>query len=103
METLTKDTKCSAFVGRRNWEEPCVRRATIIVNGEPYCKIHDPAYIKAKEERRQKERDARWATEREADEIRGLRIKVTRGLTLAELKRVTPELIRKALAQEEAK
>ena len=103
METLTKDTKCSAFVYRGPWSiranSHCEHRAIVLVDGKPYCKIHETAYIKAKEERRQKERDAEWAAKQEQWALQKARLEATRGLTAAELVQVTPELIRSALRQ----
>ena len=37
----------------------CTKRAVVERNGKPYCKIHDPEYIKAKT----KEKDAKWDRE----------------------------------------
>ena len=72
----------------------CENKATNTKDGRRYCKIHDPEYIKAKSteklaqwDRESAERQARLALQK-ARQI------ATEGLTIEELSRVTPNLIR---------
>lgn len=52
--------QCSATIwGERVQSWHCQRKAVVIRDGKPYCKIHDPEYIKAK----RKEREAKWEAE----------------------------------------
>ena len=45
--------KCSARVSIDSWRSgQCPRKAIVERDGEWYCKIHDPEYIKAKDEER---------------------------------------------------
>ncbi len=76
----------------------CNKTPVVTREGKLYCRIHDPEYIeqknterKAKWEKEDAERDAMWM-------LKQARNDATKGLTLAELKRVTPDLIRKALS-----
>ena len=92
-------TKCYARVrDSTGWHEyQCQKKPVIERGGTPYCKIHDPLYIKKKGE----ERQARWNEEREEKRIQrdlwDARDQATQGLTIRELKQVTPELIREMI------
>ncbi len=47
-------TECSAKIWKDAWHKGgCSNPATIERDGKPYCAIHDPEYIKAKETKRQ--------------------------------------------------
>lgn len=77
----------------------CSRPVKIVRDGLNYCTIHDPEYIKAKREAKQKESDAKWARQEAEYTLAAAQHRATSGLTLDELSRVTPELIREALAR----
>ena len=94
-------TRCSATIfGDRGFNYPCQKKPVVTRDGKPYCRIHAPEYIKAKQEKR----DAKWAAESKAQQEQWAWEvacnKAVAGLTLEELQKVTPELIRKALRQE---
>ena len=43
--------RCSERVSTDSWHySQCSRKAVVERDGKPYCKIHDPEYIKAKSE-----------------------------------------------------
>jgi len=53
--------KCSARVFSDSWGgHPCTRTASVIRNGKPYCKTHDPVARKEKEEKRTAEWNKKW-------------------------------------------
>jgi len=59
--------KCSKrlFGGQRLMlGSPCSNQATVTEEGNPWCKIHAPSYVKAKNEAR----EAKWKAERDAKE-----------------------------------
>ncbi len=76
----------------------CNNKVVVTRDGKFYCRIHDPEYIKQKDATRR----AKWGKE-DAErntmwDLKRARNDATKGLTLEELKRVTPDLIRKALS-----
>lgn len=80
--------KCSRITpGGRCSKPPKVNR-----EGRWYCTIHDPEYVSPKRKKWRLAWNRRWALREQA------RAKATEGLTLEELQRITPELIRNALA-----
>ena len=81
---------------------PCSKTAIVERDGKWYCKIHDPEYIKAKQAKRSAEFNKEWAEGHQQDELRSAQRLATEGLTLLELRKVTPELIRKAPQMYEA-
>ncbi len=91
---MNDTTKCQGQV----WDGWNYRRCSHNAQpGKPYCKQHDPDIIKAKREERDRRWRAEWAQKREKYILTDARMKATEGLTLEELEKVTPELIRKAL------
>jgi hypothetical protein len=80
----------------------CQKPATVERDGKLYCTIHDPEYIKAKQAKWHAKFDRGYAERREQDELLTAKKLATKGLTLQELRRVTPELIRKALAEQKS-
>jgi len=68
---ITKGEQCSETVwGERVQSWQCQKRAVVVRDGKPYCKIHDPEYIVRKNAERQAEyeaktevRSARWKLE----------------------------------------
>ena len=55
-----KNERCSAQVSLDSWHYgQCSRKATVMRDGKYYCRIHDPEYIKAKDE----EREAKYRAE----------------------------------------
>lgn len=102
IEKFTLGAKCSEKIyhSRGNWfdETLCPKLAVIECDGKPYCKIHDPEYIKERHRKSQEKREV----ERKAQELKWQREDAvnlaTAGLTLEELKAVTPAMI-KALAK----
>ncbi len=75
----------------------CQKPATVERDGKWYCGIHDPEYKRQKDVDRQAKYDAAWNTKMGMMVLQQARLEATAGLTLNELKRVTPDLIRKAL------
>ncbi len=81
----------------RGFNYQCTKKPVIERDGKLYCKIHDPEYIKEKQvkwramfDKEQAEREKHWV-------LVNARSQAIKGLTLEELKQVTPALIRKAL------
>jgi hypothetical protein len=56
-------TRCSKKVygGGMFKGSQCTKRATVTIDGKPYCTIHDPERVK----RKNAERQARWLKERD--------------------------------------
>lgn len=79
----------------------CHRKPIVTRDGKAYCKIHDPEYIKAKRATREAKWDEGWANRQARYAIEDARHIATQGLTLEELKQVTPALIRKRILREE--
>ena len=92
--------KCHQWLPVKGFHRPqCSRPVKVIRNGLNYCTIHDPEYIKTKQETQEKKRDVERQIRQRHYELQNARIEATKGLTLEELRRVTPDLIRKVLAQ----
>ena len=75
----------------------CLKPATVERDGKWYCKIHDPEYSRQKAANQQKQWDKEHIENLKRWELENARTTAIIGLTLEELKRVTPDLIRKAL------
>ncbi len=95
---MAVDKQCETRIwGERVQSWQCHKRAIIERDGKWYCKIHDPEYVKQKNMKKQ----TRWAKEAAKQSaiwaLKQARNNATEGLTLEELKQVTPNLIRKAL------
>lgn len=64
---LTKEERCSEQVyehtGFGRFHQ-CERRAVVEREGKPYCKIHDPEYVKKKKLASQAKYDKKWASRR---------------------------------------
>ncbi len=42
-------TQCSKMIWKDNWRTgQCSRSATVTVDGQPYCSIHNPEYVEQK-------------------------------------------------------
>jgi len=78
----------------------CNNKPVVTRDGKLYCKIHDPKYLKEKDARRRAKLEREDLKRRKAWDLKQARNDATKGLTLQELRRVTPELIRKALISE---
>ncbi len=100
---LTLGTKCSEKVYDSNFSYSwrCTKRVTVEREGKPYCTIHDPEYIKEKERKRKELAARRNKADNERYAWEAARNTATRGLTLEELQRVTPQMIRDALKEYE--
>ena len=99
---LAPEVRCQEQVsGSGPWgafhSHQCENQATITRDGHRYCNIHDPEYIQVKRAGKQAQWD-RESAERQArfalDKARGI---ATEGLTLEELKQVSPNLIRERI------
>ncbi len=75
----------------------CNNKPVVTRDGKLYCKIHDPEYIKGKKAKWQVNFDRECAEKSTRWDLEHARSEATKGLTLQELNRITPELIRKAL------
>ena len=75
----------------------CERKPVVTRDGRPYCKIHDPEYIKIKNAKWQAKWDKKWAERKIRGALAEARQKAIEGLTLEELKQVTPHLIRQKI------
>ncbi len=72
----------------------CQRQPVVTRDGKPYCKIHDPEYIKAKEAAWGSNFDKEYAEDQKRWALKAARHQATEGLTLQELQQVTPDKIR---------
>ena len=75
----------------------CEKKAVVVRVGNLYCKIHDPEYIKAKRKARNEKLDKECAERTAQYELSDARKKATEGLSLEELKQVTPDMIRQII------
>ena len=75
----------------------CEKKAVVVRVGKRYCKIHDPEYIKAKRKARNEKLDKECAERTAQYELSDARKKATEGLSLEELKQVTPDMIRQII------
>lgn len=78
----------------------CCNKPVATRDGKLYCRIHDPEYIKEKDATRRTKWQKEDAERNRLWDLKQARNDATKGLTLQELRRVTPELIRKALLSE---
>ena len=76
---------------------PCQKPAKVERDGKWFCTIHDPEYIKAKQIKWQADFNKKWIEDQKLHELTVARKFATLGLTLQELRQVTPGLIRNAL------
>lgn len=92
-------TECHTMIYEgRGFNHQCSKKPVVTRDGKLYCKIHDPEYIKKKCEKWQAKFDEDWAKKEQRWALEKARKQAIEGLTLEELRRVTPDLIRKALA-----
>jgi len=77
-----------------------LRKPVVTRDGKSYCTIHDPEYIEAQKKTREARWQKEWEEERAYTKLHSARLAATEGLTLEELEKVTPGLIRKALEVE---
>ena len=81
------------------WGHQCRYTPTVTREGKVYCKIHDPEYIKAKRKAWDEKFNKEWLEKQARSDLYDAQSKATKGLTLEELRQVTPDLIREALAR----
>ena len=77
----------------------CQKKPTVTRDGKLYCTIHDPEYRNQKDTARRERWDKEGAENHKQWLLKVARRRATEGLTLIELERVTPDLIRQALAK----
>ena len=91
---MTDKKQCSEKVWDGWHHFPCQRPAKVERDGKWYCGIHDPEYIKAKNQAKEE----KWEAENKANEIkwaREVKIKsLVSGLTDEELSALTPEWVK---------
>ena len=100
MNRKLNPAKCQTVVHpeyRSFFGHQCQLRPIVTRDGKLYCRIHDPEYISSKKA----ERLAKWNKEHTERLIKhdldNARRVATEGLTLEELKQVTPGLIRQRI------
>jgi hypothetical protein len=89
--------QCSVEVsdgGRWPHFTQCTRSAVVTRNNIPYCKIHDPEYKQQKRAAQTAKWDAQWDTKKKMWERTTAVNKATDGLTIEELKTLTPAMIK---------
>ena len=86
--------------GGRGFGWQCTKKVVVTRNGKRYCKIHDPEYIAEKRRKWQEKFDKEWAKKEIRWALEEARAKAINGLTLEELKQVTPERIRAMLKED---
>ncbi len=74
----------------------CSREAIVERDGLSFCKVHDPEYIAERTRKRQEKWDAKRKVRDASDALAFARNDAIRGLTLEELKRLTPNLAKAA-------
>lgn len=74
----------------------CTRKAVVARDGKSYCTIHDPEYIKEKDRKRREAWDAESKAKERQREYESAQKTATYGLTIEELKRLTPALCKAA-------
>lgn len=74
--------QCSARVSRDDWghTHQCEKKAIVERGGKPYCKIHDPEYIKAKDDERRAKFDKEWAEEKAYRELQNTAIRACKSI-----------------------
>ena len=88
---------CQETIFSDYYNHQCLRKPTVTRDDKPYCKVHDPEYIKAKKEAWGAKFNKKWAEKKKRWQLEEARDKVTEGLTLQELEQVTPGMIRELL------
>ena len=87
--------RCHSWVFEaRGFGYQCQNKPIVTDNGNLYCRIHSPEYVKAKRAKQQAKWDKESAERQVGYALKDARKAATEGLTLEELKQVTPELIR---------
>ena len=76
---------CSVRVGGEGYSvssgSPCQNPAKVIRDGKPYCGKHDPDAVKARQESRNVEANAKWAHEREAQRRKAVIMNLAYGIS----------------------
>jgi len=75
----------------------CQNKPVVTEDGKLYCRIHSPEYVKAKRVKQQAKWDKESMERQTQYALKGARYAATEGLTLEELKQVTPNLIRERI------
>ena len=78
----------------------CSIKPIVERDGKLYCKIHNPEYIKEKHAKLRIKWNKKAEIRHQRLELSMARSRATEEITLAELKQVTPALIRRALREE---
>jgi len=89
----TENPQCTKKVFKDGYHHPCTNPVTIRRDGKSYCRIHDPEYIKERNRKREKRWDAERKESDKGYELEAARNKATAGLTLEQLRAVTPQKI----------
>ena len=92
-------TRCQATVydSRGFYGHQCQKKPVVTRDGKLYCRIHDPEYIAGKRQKEEVKYDKEWAEKKKLWALDEAREKALMGLTLEELRQVTPEMIRTLL------
>jgi len=79
---MEKDKQCSYDVIYDSWchTHKCQKKAVVERDGKFYCKIHDPEYVKAKDEARTAKWDKEWAEKKAYMELQNTAVRACKEL-----------------------
>jgi len=91
---MQKEEQCSVKIyDRRMGACQCQKKAKVVRDGKPYCTIHDPEYIKRKQEKQNKQWDEERAEKQKIYDRNDAMRAATEGLTTEELQKLNPNLV----------
>ena len=103
MQRHLDPTGCQETIyGERGFFHQCQNKPKVTRDGKLYCRIHDPEYITEKRQKDQAKWDKEWAEKRQRWALEDERERATEGLTLDELRQVTPGMIRTLLTRKKS-
>ena len=90
--------ECQTLIyGGRGFNHQCSNKSVVTREGKLYCRIHDPEYIAEKKRKWQEAFDKERIEQSAMWDLKQARNDATEGLTLQELRQVTPELIKQKI------
>lgn len=94
---MTEIRHCSYQVQSGGSRYTCQNPAKVERDGKDFCTIHDTEYVKARRAKQQAKYEAKYEVDKARWDWKAARDKAVAGLTLEELQRVTPEMIRQVI------
>jgi len=97
MTTELKPEGCQTLVyDREVHPHQCQKKPVVWRDGKNYCRIHDLKYIRGKQVAAKEQQDKEMVANHARWDRSNARNAATEGLTLEELRRVTPDMVRAA-------